>query len=92
MRNLIITEYVRVDGITEGFEQWFFPFWDDDIGKVKHDELNERYALINKVFYLHAPDGIGRSKLAAKDWGWSVVITARNWRTVSTLLSMALAA
>lgn len=39
MRKLIVTEYVTVDGITEGFEEWFFPFWDDEIGKVKHDEL-----------------------------------------------------
>lgn len=39
MRKLVVTEYVTVDGITEGFEEWFFPFWDDEIGKVKHDEL-----------------------------------------------------
>src|SRR5262245_7528514 len=26
---------------------------------------SERFRLIDKVFYLHAPDGIGRSKLAA---------------------------
>lgn len=26
----------------------------------------ERFQLIDKVFYLHAPDGIGRSKLAEK--------------------------
>jgi dihydrofolate reductase len=39
MRKLIVTEYLTVDGSTEGFEQWFFQFWDDEIGKVKHDEL-----------------------------------------------------
>jgi uncharacterized protein (DUF1697 family) len=50
---------------------------------------NEQFALKGKVFYLHAPDGIGRSKLAAKDWGWGVTMTARNWRTVSTLRDMA---
>jgi uncharacterized protein (DUF1697 family) len=49
----------------------------------------ERFALIDKVFYLHAPDGIGRSKLAERfGRGWGVDITARNWRTVSTLLAM----
>ncbi len=51
---------------------------------------NERYQLIDKVFYLHAPDGIGRSKLAegfAK--GWGVNITARNWRSVITIMEMA---
>lgn len=39
MRKLIVTEYLTADGITEGFEQWFFPFWDDEIGRVKHNEL-----------------------------------------------------
>lgn len=51
---------------------------------------NERFALIDKVFYLHAPDGIGRSKLAEKfARGWNVGITARNWRTVTLMLEMA---
>ena len=51
---------------------------------------SERFALLDKVFYLHAPDGIGRSKLAEKfGRGWQVNITARNWRTVSTLLELA---
>lgn len=51
---------------------------------------SERFALIDKVFYLHAPDGIGRSKLAEKfGRGWQVNITARNWRTVSQLMAMA---
>lgn len=53
------------------------------------DELKkdtEEFALINKVFYLHAPEGIGRSKLADRfGRGWKVTITARNWRTVSKL-------
>ncbi|MEZ4870589.1 MAG: DUF1697 domain-containing protein [Caldilineaceae bacterium] len=50
---------------------------------------NERFALIGKVFYLHAPDGIGRSKLAEKfGKGWEVNITARNWRTVNKLMEI----
>ncbi|MBK8986440.1 MAG: hypothetical protein IPM39_10210 [Chloroflexi bacterium] len=41
------------------------------------------------MFYLHAPDGIGRSKLAEKiGQGWGVAITGRNRRTVSTLMDM----
>ncbi|MBK8902676.1 MAG: DUF1697 domain-containing protein [Anaerolineaceae bacterium] len=53
---------------------------------------NERFALIDKVFYLHTPDGIGRSKLAEKfGRGWDVSITARNWRTVSKVMEMATA-
>ena len=51
---------------------------------------SERFALIDKVFYLHAPDGIGRSKLAEKfGRGWKVNITARNWRTVCKVMEMA---
>ncbi|MCE7987844.1 MAG: DUF1697 domain-containing protein [Caldilinea sp. CFX5] len=53
---------------------------------------NERFALIDKVFYLHAPDGIGRSQLAEKfHRGWQVGITARNWRTVQEIAQMAAA-
>jgi uncharacterized protein (DUF1697 family) len=59
----------------------------------KLDQLkapNERYQLIGTVFYLHAPDGIGRSKLAEGiGKGWGVNITARNWRTVITVMGMA---
>jgi uncharacterized protein (DUF1697 family) len=51
---------------------------------------NERYQLIDQVFYLHAPDGIGRSKLAETiGKGWSVNITARNWRTVREVMAIA---
>jgi uncharacterized protein (DUF1697 family) len=49
----------------------------------------ESYHLTDSVFYLHAPDGIGRSKLAAsaaKHLG--VVATGRNHRTVDKILSM----
>ena len=49
----------------------------------------EQFELVDAVFYLHAPDGIGRSKLAAKvERAMGVAATARNWRTVSTLLEM----
>jgi uncharacterized protein (DUF1697 family) len=49
----------------------------------------ERYKLTDRVFYLHAPDGIGRSKLAANAGKYlGVVMTARNYRTVDKLWSM----
>jgi uncharacterized protein (DUF1697 family) len=52
---------------------------------------SERYQLINKVFYLYTPAGFGRSKLAEKaEKALGVAATARNWRTVSTLMSRAL--
>ena len=51
---------------------------------------NEEYALKGKVFYLHAPDGIGRSKLAAGvEKALGVTGSARNWRTVCKLMEMA---
>ena len=51
---------------------------------------NERFELVNNVFYLHAPDGIGRSKLAEKvGKGWEATVTARNWRTVTKIMAIA---
>jgi uncharacterized protein (DUF1697 family) len=51
---------------------------------------SERFALVNQVFYLHAPDGVGRSKLAARvEQKLGVAATGRNWRTVLALLNMA---
>ena len=51
----------------------------------------ERYELIDRVFYLHAPDGVGRSKLAATaEKHLGVMATARNYRTVEKLMALAL--
>ena len=51
---------------------------------------SERFRLIDRVFYLHAPDGIGRSKLASNaERLLGVPMTDRNWRTVCRLLEMA---
>jgi len=50
----------------------------------------ERFALKGKVLYLHTPDGFGISKLGARaERLLGVDATARNWRTVTTLLQMA---
>jgi len=49
----------------------------------------ERYKLIDKVYYLHTPDGFGKSKLAARcEKLLGVPATARNWRTVKKILEM----
>ena len=51
---------------------------------------SECYKLVGKVFYLYAPEGIGRSKLAAKvENALGVVVTARNWRSVNKIYSLA---
>jgi len=50
----------------------------------------ERFALEDGVFYLHAPDGIGRSRLAASaEKLLGVSSTGRNWRTVRKIMVMA---
>lgn len=60
----------------------------DAIEKLKSP--TERFKLTPRAFYLHAPDGVGRSKLAAAvERLLGVPVTARNWRTVETLLAMA---
>ena len=51
---------------------------------------SERFALNGRIFYLHTPDGFGTSKLAVRaERLLGVEATARNWRTVTTLLEMA---
>ena len=51
---------------------------------------SERFHLTDRVLYLYAPEGIGRSKVAAKaEKLLGVVVTGRNWRTVEKLWEMA---
>ena len=51
---------------------------------------SESFVLGDKVFFLNAPNGIGRSKLAARaEKLIGVDATARNWRTVSKLQELA---
>jgi uncharacterized protein (DUF1697 family) len=51
---------------------------------------SERFRLIGSVFYLHAPEGVGRSKLAARaEKLLGVPMTDRNWKTVRALQKMA---
>ena len=51
---------------------------------------SERFVLKGNVSYLHAPDGLGRSKLAANaERRLGIPMTGRNWRTVCEILAMA---
>ncbi|MBD9356174.1 hypothetical protein [Methylomonas albis] len=64
-----------------------YPF-PDALAIIKKD--SERFSLIDQVFYLHAPEGIGRSKLAAQaEKRLGVAMTGRNWRTVCKLIELA---
>lgn len=50
---------------------------------------SENFVLLKNLFYLHAPEGIGRSKLAAGvEKLLGVAATARNWRTVCKLMDI----
>lgn len=60
----------------------------DAIERVKTP--TEQFHVGDRVFYLHAPEGIGRSKLAARvERLLGVPATGRNWRTISKLAAMA---
>ena len=51
---------------------------------------SERFELIDRVFYLYAPEGVGRSKLAANaEKLLGAPMTDRNWRTVCALWDIA---
>ncbi len=51
---------------------------------------SEKFAVTASAFYLHAPDGIGRSRLAASvEKLLGTEATGRNWRTVTRLAEMA---
>jgi uncharacterized protein (DUF1697 family) len=62
-----------------------------DLKKLESIRLDsERFALKGRLFYLHAPDGVGRSKLAASiEKALGVPVTGRNWQTVCKVLEMA---
>jgi uncharacterized protein (DUF1697 family) len=51
---------------------------------------SERFCLIGSIFYLYAPEGVGRSKLAARSEKLlGAPMTDRNWNTVCKLKEMA---
>ena len=45
-------------------------------------------AIVGRTLFMHTPDGLGRSELAAQLSRSSVGGTARNWATVTKLLAM----
>ena len=51
---------------------------------------SEQFELIDSLFYLYAPEGVGRSKLAANaEKLLGAPMTDRNWRTVCALWDIA---
>lgn len=68
---------------------WFLRETPAKANTQRMDEIasdNEKFLLTDHAFYLHAPDGVGRSKLAGDvERCLGVPATARNWRTVSKI-------
>lgn len=63
----------------------------DEAALQRYCAESERYRLIGKVLYLHAPEGIGRSRLAANmETSLGVAATGRNLNTVNALLDLCL--
>jgi uncharacterized protein (DUF1697 family) len=65
-----------------------------DAGRIERARAllapSEAFAVKGRVAYLHAPNGIGRSKIAAGlERALGVGGTGRNWRTVSRLRELA---
>ena len=55
----------------------------------KYISTTENYQLIDNIFYLHAPDGIGRSKLVSNiEACLGVISTGRNMNTVNKINEM----
>jgi uncharacterized protein (DUF1697 family) len=62
----------------------------DLAGLMAIKSKSEQFRLDKKVFYLYAPEGIGRSKLVAKvEPALGVPVTGRNWNTVNKLSALA---
>lgn len=45
MRNIVVTEFVSLDGIMEN-PAWTFPYWNDEIAQFKGEEANTSDALL----------------------------------------------
>ena len=59
----------------------------EELAKIRID--SELFHLEEQVFYLYAPEGIGRSKLAARvEKILGVATTARNWNTLVKLTQL----
>lgn len=35
MRKIVVTQFMTLDGVIESPQNWSFPYWTDDIGKLR---------------------------------------------------------
>jgi uncharacterized protein (DUF1697 family) len=71
---------------------WFLRERATNANTERLDEIaseSEMFRLTDSAFYLHAPEGIGRSKLASNvEKCLAVPATARNWRTLGKISAL----
>src|SRR5215203_2951044 len=46
MRKVVVSEFLALDGVMEAPNEWSFPYWSDEIGTFKNDELFASDALL----------------------------------------------
>lgn len=52
MRRVIVTEFLTLDGVMDAPHEWSFPYWNEEIGKFKFDEMFSTDAiLLGRVTY-----------------------------------------
>lgn len=52
MRKIVVSMFVSLDGFVDEPHKWSFPYWGDDIGKFKQDELfASESLLLGRVTY-----------------------------------------
>jgi uncharacterized protein (DUF1697 family) len=64
----------------------------DLVGRVRAKGSTDDAVVVGRTLFLHTPDGFGRSELAARlmsgSSGAALTGTARNWATVTRLMTM----
>ena len=84
MRNIVVTEFVSLDGVMEA-PAWTMPYWNDDIAKFKGDETSASDALLlGRVTY----QGFAAAWPESKDEGAAYFNSVRKY-VVSTTLDKA---
>jgi uncharacterized protein (DUF1697 family) len=85
--------YPQADAKPKSLHLFFLGGKPKKMGLLKLESLRangEEFVLDGSVFYLHAPQGIGNSRLAVSvDRALCIETTARNWRTCQTVLELA---
>jgi len=71
MRKIIVSEFVTLDGVMEAPDKWSFPYWNEEIGKVKFDELFASDALL-----------LGRVTYQIFAGAWPSLTDEEDWKRV----------